>query len=68
MEHLYPQEDDLVEILKSNNPYHTVGDIEIVWSTKKETRMLICPDSSGGAVHYHFSEVKVVCRNNEWLS
>jgi len=51
------KEKDLVKILKADNPYHDVGDILPVWGVNEKAKTLICPDSSGGAVHYAFNDV-----------
>jgi hypothetical protein len=52
------EENDLVEVVNAVNPaYHEVGDILPVWRVKKEERMLILPDDSGGSTPYSFDDV-----------
>jgi len=56
---------DIVEILRSDNPYHDVGDREVVWRVDLDKKTLVCPDASGGAVYYDVEDVKLVHRPGE---
>lgn len=56
-----PQQGDRVEIRVARHPaYHQQGDLVEVWHVDDSKKTVLCPDASGGALTYQWSDIQVV--------